>query len=138
MTGKSAALVAAALLALGGCAAQPAADDPNVAVLPHSGLRFAVKDANDRHLTVANGKECEHMADGITAQLGSPGKALAKSTAEGAFEGLWAWKDLPGTALGAAAGALSGNAIGMMNGSADLYGTVVRNCMAGDGHKALD
>lgn len=139
MIGKCVALTAAAaLLALAGCADTPAGADPDVVVLPHSGLRFAVKDARDRHLTVENGKECEHMADGATASLGSPGKTLAKSTAEGAFEGLWAWKDLPGTALGALGGALSGNAIGMMNGSADIYGSIVRNCMAGDGHKALD
>lgn len=136
---KPAALVLlASLVALDGCATQGAGEDPNIVVLPHSGLRFAVKDENDRHLTTENGKECEHRADGITAQLHSPGKTLAKSTAEGAIEGLWAWKDLPGTALGAVGGALSGNAIGMMNGSADIYGTIVRNCMAGDGHEALD
>lgn len=30
------------------------------------------------------------------------------------------------------------NAIGVMNGSADFYGTIVRNCMASDGHKSLN
>ncbi|HSN22091.1 MAG TPA: hypothetical protein VLS49_15515 [Usitatibacter sp.] len=96
-----------------------------------------MKDDNDRHLTIENGKECEHTADAF-AFTAHPGRQLAKSTAEGAFEGLWAWKNLPGTALGAIGGALSGNAAGIAEGSANVYETVVRKCMEGMGHKALD
>ena len=130
-------LASALLLAASGCADAPATADPTRVVLPGSRLAFAVKDDNDRHLTVENGKECEHLAD-VTTYGRHPGRAAAQSTAGGAFAGQLAFRNTPGTLLGAAAGALTGDAIGAMTGTATPYRSIVRNCMASMGHKALD
>ena len=70
--------VCASVAAVAGCADRPTPEDPHVVTLPGSGLRFAAKDANDRHLIVENGKECEHMADGL-GNAAHPGRGTLRT-----------------------------------------------------------
>jgi hypothetical protein len=133
MATRLAALMCAAALA--GCASQPTVDDPNVVTLPHSGLRFAAKDANDRHLVVENGQECERMADSFGAAA-HPGRAVEASSAEnaivgGVMYGLGGASAVEGALLGGVSGALSGGAVPVTSGKVPGYETIVRNCMQG-------
>lgn len=134
--------VCASLAAVAGCADRPTSEDPHVVTLPGSGLRFAVKDANDRHLIVENGKECEHMADGL-GNAAHPGRAVAASGAEnavvgGVIYGLSGASAVAGAVLGGVGGALAGGAVPVARGDVPDYGTIVRNCMQGMGHKPID
>lgn len=133
-----AALLGAWLLAVCGCASErTASTDPHRVVLPRSGLAFAAKDDNDRHLIVENGKECEHLAD-VSTSGSHPGETAVASTAGGAIAGQLYAHSTPGTLVGAALGALAGDAVGAMTGTATPYKTIVRNCMASMGHRAAE
>jgi hypothetical protein len=124
-------------MACAGCAAEPRETAANVVVLPSSALRFAATDANERHLIVENGKECEHLAD-VTTHGSHAGRAALDATATGAWTGQVLSHHTPGTLIGAAVGALSGDAFGAMNGGSGTYTAIVRNCMASMGHRPIE
>lgn len=135
-------VVCAFLATVAGCADRPSRDDPDVVTLPRSGLRFAVKDANDRHLIVENGQECEHMADSL-GNAAHPGRSVAANGAEnavvgGLMYGLSGASAVAGAVLGGAAGALAGGAIPVARGQVPSYDAIVRNCMQGMGHKPIE
>jgi hypothetical protein len=143
MTGNASGLAAFIwVAALAGCAAQPPVDDPNLVALPHSGLRFAAKDANDRHLIVENGKECERMADSFGGAA-HPGRAVAASGVENAIVGgvtygVGGATAVAGAVLGGISGALAGGAVPVARGEVPGYETIVRNCMHGMGHEPVE
>jgi outer membrane lipoprotein SlyB len=130
------ALIAAGLITPG-CAHPPL--NPDTVVLS-SGIIIEAK-GKDRQAVISDGSECAGIADATHPQGRAAAGALAGAVV-GALFGALLYRSAglsgnSGATSGAGAGALGGATGGAAAGAQD-YKTVLRNCMAGRGHRPLN
>jgi hypothetical protein len=132
--------ISAAMVAATGCADQPAKTDPEIVTL-RSGIIIDAR-GEDRDRIVDDAKQCEAIVDSFGAAA-HPGRSAAESTISesvigGLMYGLSGASAAAGAALGAIGGALGGGAPQIIAGTVPGERMIIRNCMAGMGHKALN